>query len=656
MSILGAMFTAVSGVNAQSRSLGHISDNIANSQTTGYKKVDTRFETLITVSNSNLHAPGGVIASPHYANALQGNINQTQSDTNLAISGNGFFVVSHPNQQTGTTTTFDNLSYYTRAGDFEVNRDGYLVNNGNYFLNGWSVDQTTGLPDTSSLAPIKITQTLDQPTATSTIEFVGNLPATSVVNPAPPLGPTNIKIFDALGNPHTISLVWTKRADNLWKLDIQAPDSTLDPVNGTITGINDQTAVQAAVTANVAPVAQVDTITIPAALAAGDTMTYQIGAGAVIVTAPAGGYTQAQAAAAFVAAINGNAALSAQVTAGNIVANTFQVTADTAGTPFAAVIGGTAGPTQATTTANVAAVAQVDSVTIGGSVGAGEIGDTYSVTVGSTTVTYTNDGTETSSNDVATGLAALINANPSIGVDATVVGAVINLTARTPGTPFTAITGTSNGSVPAFIDVQFGITAATAGKVVQVTNAFNLLGNATVPATQTANAPIDIGFTVDYGTGPQVVTLDLGRFQTTDKLTQFAGTQIDIQRLTQDGVPQGVFKDLNIRDNGDIELNYDNGRSRVFFKVPMAQFYDANQLKREAGQAFTETFDSGSARLSDPGAGGAGTIRGSAVEGSNVDIAEEFSKMIVTQRAFSANTRVITTADDMLQDIINIKR
>ncbi len=257
---------------------------------------------------------------------------------------------------------------------------------------------------------------------------------------------------------------------------------------------------------------------------------------------------------------------------------------------------------------------------------------------------------------MANGLAALINANPSIGVDATVVGAVINLTARTPGTGFTAITGTSNGSVPAFIDVQFGITAATAGKVVQVTNVFNLLGNATIPASQTANAPIEIGFTVDYGTGPQVVTLDLGRFQTTDKLTQFAGTQIDIQRLTQDGVPQGVFKDLNIRDNGDIELNYDNGRSRVFFKVPMAQFYDANQLKREAGQAFTETFDSGSARLSDPGAGGAGTIRGSAVEGSNVDIAEEFSKMIVTQRAYSANTRVITTADDMLQDIINIKR
>ncbi len=81
-----------------------------------------------------------------------------------------------------------------------------------------------------------------------------------------------------------------------------------------------------------------------------------------------------------------------------------------------------------------------------------------------------------------------------------------------------------------------------------------------------------------------------------------------------------------------------------------------NSLKREGAQAFTETFDSGSARLSGAGENGSGTLRGSAVEGSNVDIAEEFSKMIVTQRSYSANTRVITTADEMLQDIINIKR
>ncbi|HJR20713.1 MAG TPA: flagellar hook-basal body complex protein, partial [Dongiaceae bacterium] len=232
MSILGAMFTAVSGVNAQSRSLGHISDNIANSQTTGYKRVETRFETLITVSNQNLHSPGGVIASPFFANAVQGNITQTQNNTNLAVTGNGFFVVSRASNQTATDTTFDALRYYTRAGDFEVNRDGYLVNNGGYYLNGWEVDPETGIPNTSVVSPIQISQVIDEPTPTEEIEFVGNLPANAPVNPTTPLPPTSVQVFDALGNPHNVSLVWTKRADNLWMLDIQADDSTLDPVSG----------------------------------------------------------------------------------------------------------------------------------------------------------------------------------------------------------------------------------------------------------------------------------------------------------------------------------------------------------------------------------------------------------------------------------------
>ncbi len=757
MSILGAMFTAVSGVNAQSKSLGHISDNIANSQTTGYKKVDTRFETLITVSNANLHQPGGVVASPSYANSLQGNVNQTQVLTNMAISGAGFFVVSRPETQTANQTLFNDLAYYTRAGDFEVNRDGYLVNNGGYYLNGWAVDEDTGIADTATLAPIQITQTIDEPTATTELEFVGNLPASSVVNPTPALAPTNIKVYDALGNPHTVSLVWAKRADNLWKLDIVAADSTLDPVSGTLVGVNDQAMAVANTTANVAAISQVETVTLPSdGLGYGQTLTFTIGSNSVTVTAPVGGYTVAQTGAALVAAINANPGLAAQVTAGNLTATTFDVSADQGGTPFSVTLGGSGsgqtdtvtipatglaagdtisvtingtlitytavgaetatqgrdglialinanalvngavtastgatntilinadaaqgtftnavsdtltvgalalatatGISNATTTANGLPVAQVDTVTLTGTVGPGEIGDTWTVNVGSQTISYVANGTETSLNDVAVGIAALINANSSLGVTATALGATIQLTAISAGTPFASTVNASNGSTNSFIDVQFGTSAATAGKLVGLSNAYNLNGNAATPTAQSAGDDAIITFQVDYGVGPQTIELTLGKFQTTEGVTQFAGQTIDVRRFTQDGVPQGIFKDLNIRDNGDVELNYDNGRSRIFFKIPIAQFYDPNTLKRESGQAFTETFDSGSARLSGAGENGSGTLRGSAVEGSNVDIAEEFSKMIVTQRAYSANTRVITTSDEMLQDIINIKR
>jgi len=765
MSILGAMYTAVSGLNAQSQAMGAISDNIANSQTTGYKQVDTRFSNLITVANSQQYQPGGVIASPFYANGLQGAITQTQDNTNLGISGNGFFVVSKPTNVTATGTTFNNLQYYTRAGDFNVNRDGYLVNGSGYYLDGWPVDQTTGAPNTAAASPIQITQLVDQPTPTSQIDFVGNLPANSKINPTPPLAPSNIQIFDALGNPHDVNLVWAKRANNAWKLDIQAPGSTLDPVNGNIVGVNDQAMTPpATVVANVAPGAQQDTVTIPA-MAAGATATYTIGATPVIITAPVSGYTSAQAAAALVAAINGDPTLSALVTAGNIssvggtaevdtittpalalgqtisvtingttvthtaagpetaaqasaavtaliaanptlaaivtpadlggqvsvTANTagtafacsvggsggastvvstpnvpgngtFQVTADTAGNPFVATVGGTAGASTVTTIPNISPVAQVDQTTLSGTVGQMEVGDQWSVTVGSTKVTYTNDGTEVTLTDVANGLAALINANPTIGVTASVgAGNVLNLTATKPGTPFASAVAATNGNTPGFIDVKFGPTATTAGQLFSITNTFNPTGDASVPVAQAANDPAVITFQVDYGNGPQTVKLNLGQFQTTTGLTQFSGATsgtpaIDVQRLTQDGVPQGLLKDINVRDNGDVEATYDNGRTRVFFKVPLAQFSDVSSLKREDGQAFTETFDSGAARVAGAGANGSGTIRGSALEGSNVDIAEEFSKMIVTQRSYSANTRVITTADEMLQDILAIKR
>lgn len=758
MSILGAMFTAVSGVNAQSRSLGHISDNIANSQTTGYKKIDTRFETLITVSNASLHQPGGVVASPSYANALQGNVNQTQSLSNMAISGQGFFLVSRAESQNASQTLFNDLQYYTRAGDFEVNRDGYLVNNGGYYLNGWSVDQETGVPDTATLAPIQIVQTIDEPTPTSEIEFVGNLPATSVVNPTPPLAPTNIRVYDALGNPHTVSLEWVKRADNLWQLDIVANDSTLDPVSGTIVGVNDQNMALANTTANVPAVAQVDTFTMPAdGLAFGQTLSFTIGSNSVTVTAPVGGYTQAQAGAALVSAINGNPGLAAQVTAGNLSATTFDVTADDGGTPFSATLGGTGsgqttyvtfpgimnagdnvtitingnpititapgggwttdqardalitaintdgtvgpivtagvidadtlsinadaalatfafaftdavigtgnvtnvdslGASSVNTTPNGLPTAQVDTITLTGTVGPSEIGDTWTVNVGALSVNYVSNGTETSLNDVAEGIANLINSNSALGVTATALGGTVQLTAIDAGTAFTATVNAANGSADAFIDVQFGTSATTAGMLVGLSNAYNITGNATTPTAQSQGDDAVITFQVDYGTGPQTIELNLGRFQTTEGATQFAGQTIDVRRFTQDGVPQGVFKDLNIRDNGDVELNYDNGRSRVYFKIPLAQFYDPNSLKRESGQAFTETFDSGSARVAGAGENGGGSLRSSAVEGSNVDIAEEFSKMIVTQRAYAANTRVITTADEMLAEIINIKR
>src|SRR5579859_6402333 len=111
MSLSGALTSAVTGIDAQSIALGSISDNISNSQTTGYKRVETAFSTLLTVSNAQTHEPGGVTSKPLYTNDIQGTIQQTGIVTNLAVSNSGFFAVS---QALGTS---NNTSVPTFAPD-----------------------------------------------------------------------------------------------------------------------------------------------------------------------------------------------------------------------------------------------------------------------------------------------------------------------------------------------------------------------------------------------------------------------------------------------------------------------------------------------------------------------------------------------------------
>jgi len=94
MSLFGALNTAVSGLSAQSAAFGNISDNVANSQTTGYKAVDTSFIDYLTTSNATDNEPGSVSALPNYTNTVQGTISQSNDPLAMAISGQGFFAVS----------------------------------------------------------------------------------------------------------------------------------------------------------------------------------------------------------------------------------------------------------------------------------------------------------------------------------------------------------------------------------------------------------------------------------------------------------------------------------------------------------------------------------------------------------------------------------
>jgi flagellar hook protein FlgE len=136
-------------------------------------------------------------------------------------------------------------------------------------------------------------------------------------------------------------------------------------------------------------------------------------------------------------------------------------------------------------------------------------------------------------------------------------------------------------------------------------------------------------------------------------ITQFADSNgnVQVNQIQQDGFPAGQLQSVSVSDRGRIVGNYSNGRNIDLAEITLATFNGANFLKRIDGGAFEATDESGLALY-----GGGGRILGSSLEGSNTDIADEFTKLIITQQAYSANTRVITTTNTMVQDLLNMLR
>jgi flagellar hook protein FlgE len=128
MGIFDALTTAVAGLQAQSFALQNISGNIANSQTTGYKETDTHFQDLVSDAALGFQTANGVIAGSVSTNTVQGTIQSTSVSTDMAIDGDGWFVVAKPTSEADNQPVFSGVNNYTRAGDFQLNSGGYLVN------------------------------------------------------------------------------------------------------------------------------------------------------------------------------------------------------------------------------------------------------------------------------------------------------------------------------------------------------------------------------------------------------------------------------------------------------------------------------------------------------------------------------------------------
>ncbi|MGE0254133.1 MAG: flagellar hook protein FlgE [Alphaproteobacteria bacterium] len=437
MSIYGAMISGVSGLKANSQSLGIISDNISNLNTVGYKETETRFSTLVASAGGlkGAYSPGGVLSSAVQRVDRQGVLQASDSGTDIAISGRGFFVV-HENFDPAVGGSY----LYTRAGQFSVDSNGYLVNTAGYYLQGWptlgggayDVDQDgvadAGNPDPTSLAslsPVRVTAQSGTATATTQVDLGLNLPASAAVGDVETL---TVRIYDSLGVGHNMALEWAKAAaaPATWDLNVTA-------ITNAETG------------------------------AASTTLGFPI---------------------------------------------------------------------------------NVDQVVFNG------------------------DGT---------------------------------------------------------------------------------------PASFTP-APLSVpGANWTTGAATSTIAFDLGTANQANGITQFASTY-SINSIAQDGVTFGRFQSIEMNADGSVLALFDNGNRSMIYRLPVAVFSNPSAMQSKSGNAWAETEQGGAVFLNPPGNGTAGTIAPATLEASTVDLGEEFTSMIVVQRAFSASSRTITTADEMLEELVRIKR
>lgn len=149
------------------------------------------------------------------------------------------------------------------------------------------------------------------------------------------------------------------------------------------------------------------------------------------------------------------------------------------------------------------------------------------------------------------------------------------------------------------------------------------------------------------------IKLDMGNTGTTDGLTNLAGS-FTTNYIKQDGAKYGSYSGVTVSENGVVTALFDNGETKPIAILPLATFTNPNGMSALTGNAWIETDASGQPLLKQAGVDGAGEISGNALENSTVDLATEFSNMIVTQRAYSASTKIITTADEMLQELTQL--
>lgn len=715
MGIYGALSSAVTGLRAQAHALENISGNIANSQTTGYKRIETDFLDLIPDAPISRQVPGAVLAQSRGTNDIGGDIKTVSNETFIALNSNGFFVVEPKIGQSDGNPVFAGSNFYTRRGDFEIDKDGMLVNGAGYYLKGLPIDTRTGNISGSVPEVIKLSNSFLPAQQSNRINYQANLPQlpkTTAYDKAifnsELMQPRN---YSATGNtpamvgganpivpiPATATMTGSK-APVLAGGD-DANTAFIPGGNLTLTiGGNPPLTFNFYQSPDVAPAVNPIDVTAPIDI---DAVLAQI---QTAVRTSGGPATNAN-----VSLVGGQL----RIDLGTNTSASFTLAADPGTLTGLGVPGGTSNPGTSSAAATYFQPGQNIKLNINGTT---STYDFYN------TATYggSNQGVDVSGNieSALANLQASIRANGGPSAASAVVAldpvtkqlqitlgdnhyasfqvvdgdpalGLTNLTNSTAPTR-TAVTSVaanqnalflsnsiSGGAVtvyaengaPANVQLRWAKVSSEQAGGTDTWNLFYMSDSlATGGAEMWKQVPTDFTFNGDGSlaspTDSSIVLSNLSingvtvgdvefRYDT-NGLSQFADVNgtANVSTLNQNGYGAGEFVSVAINDNGRVTATYSNGERIDMAQVVTAEFNAINKLKRLDGGVFSTTSESGEAILDLSGSG----VLGGALEASNTDISDEFTKLIVTQQAYAAGTRIVSTADEMLQEALNMIR
>ena len=742
MSIFGAMQSGISGLAAQSSAMGAISDNIVNVNTVGYKGANTSFQTLVTKQTStSRYSPGGVQPSAKQGVNVQGLLASVSSSTSMGISGQGYFVVNQ-----AANPGEGDLWAYTRAGDFDIDNNGYLKNTGGFYAQGWSllpwdknpnatvvningIDYMKAYYDTNgkvvyindniidsrNLRPINLNTIGGTATATQQISYGANLPSGDPIYNAsnPDAGgrrhSVSALIYDSLGNASNLSLTYTKTASNAWGMSTSIPSGASNIVLSGSRETHGDTASDVYYAAGQLEFSGIpsngSTITITSG---GKEYTFEFlstkGAhaqpGNIGVDISTGIASASDFANKFLEALQANMPGANRFSANG---NKIEIVQSVSGEALQidasktlACIQSAANPNLETGIAtgifDIPAIdedikncgrldftsndkADYVNTTV-------KVGDkTYKFVDGTTATPGEIDISSAFDGSAANPAAAVAEllvksikadsveperftaSGSSIEILPSSTGPDIKITVNNTGGG-DAITGRIRSTAP------LGWSDVANGTEYTLSNTFNVNDNeietgSIVPSVRFNADGTPKYFFVDevsiqWANGAQnmdggyqqgtTITLNAGNVGTNDGLTSLSG-DFTTNYITQDGAKFGSYSGVSISEDGVVTALFDNGETRPIAILPLATFANPNGMEALTGNSWIETDYSGQAMLKQAGTNGAGQISSNSLEQSTVDLATEFSNMIVTQRAYSAATKIITTADEMLDEL-----